>query len=149
MAENKSELFEKINNELKEAMKAKDELKLSVLRMMKSKVLNINARGELPEAEVIKIVTKYGKDLKEMIEEYTKIGRTVEVERARQELAVVQSYLPKELSADEIKALVQKTIATLGVSSIKEMGRVMKEVTGANPGIDGKLVSQFVRELLK
>ncbi len=149
MAENKSELFAKINSDLKEAMKAKDELKLSVLRMMKSKVLNVNARGDLPEADVVKIVTKYGKDLKEMIEEYTKIGRTVEVEKAKQELAIVQAYLPKELSPDEIKALVQKTVASLGVSSIKEMGRVMKEVTGSNPGIDGKLVSQFVRELLK
>lgn len=149
MAENKSALFEKINNDIKDAMKAKDELKLSVLRMMKSKVLNINARGDLPEADVARIVTKYGKDLKEMIEEYTKIGRTVEVDKAKRELAIVQAYLPKELSADEIKALVQKTIASLGVSSIKEMGRVMKEVTGGNPGIDGKLVSQFVRELLK
>ncbi len=149
MAENKSELFEKINNDIKDAMKAKDELKLSVLRMMKSKVLNINARGDLPEAEVVKIVTKYGKDLKEMIEEYTKIGRTVEVDKAKKELGIVQAYLPKELSPDEIKALVQNTISSLGVSSIKEMGRVMKEVTGANPGIDGKLVSQYVRELLK
>ncbi len=149
MAENKSELFEQINNDIKDAMKAKDELKLSVLRMMKSKVLNINARGDLPEAEVVKIVTKYGKDLKEMIEEYTKIGRTVEVDKAKKELGIVQAYLPKELSPDEIKALVQNTISSLGVSSIKEMGRVMKEVTGANPGIDGKLVSQYVRELLK
>jgi len=149
MSEEKRELFNKINADMKQAMLAKDELKLSVIRMMKSKVLNANARGDLPEAEVIKIVTKYGKDLKETIEECAKLGRTAEVERAKQELAVVQLYLPKELSAEEIKALVQKTIAGLGVSSIKEMGRVMKEVTAGNPGIDGKLVSQFVREILK
>ena len=149
MAENKSELFDKINADMKQAMLAKDELKLSVIRMMKSKVLNVNARGDLPEAEVIKIVTKYGKDLKETIEECAKLGRAAEVERAKKELEVVQSYLPKELSAEEIKTLVQKTIAGLGVTSIKEMGRVMKEVTANNPGIDGKLVSQFVRELLK
>jgi uncharacterized protein YqeY len=149
MNEEKRELLNKINADIQQAMKSKDELKLSVLRMMKSKVLYVNARGDLPEAEVVKIVTKYGKDLKETIEEFTKIGRTVEVERAKQELGVVQSYLPKELSADEIKALVQKTIAGLGATSIKEMGRVMKEVTAGNPGIDGKLVSQFVRELLK
>ena len=105
MADNKSALFEKINNDLKEAMKAKDELKLSVLRMMKSKVLNVNARGDLPEAEVVKIVSKYGKELKETIEEFTKLGRSVEVDKAKQELAIVQAYLPKELSPEEIKAL--------------------------------------------
>ena len=149
MSEEKRELLNKINADLQAAMKSKDELKLSVLRMMKSKVLYVNARGDLPEAEVIKIVTKYGKDLKETIEEYTKIGRTVEVARARQELAVVQSYLPKELTPEEIKSAVQQAIGALGATSIKEMGNVMKKVTGENPGIDGKLVSQFVRELLK
>ena len=149
MNEEKRELLNKINTDLQAAMKNKDELKLSVLRMMKSKVLYVNARGDLPEAEVIKIVTKYGKDLKETIEEYTKIGRTVEVARARQELAVVLSYLPKELTPEEIKAAVKQAIGALGATSIKEMGNVMKKVTGEHPGIDGKLVSQFVRELLK
>jgi uncharacterized protein len=149
MSEEKRELLNKINNDLHTAMKAKDELKLSVLRMMKSKVLYVNARGDLPDAEIIKIVTKYGKDLKESIEEFNKVGRSEEVARSRQELAIIQEYLPKELSADEIKALVQKSIAGLGATSIKEMGRVMKEVTANNPGIDGKLVSQFVREILK
>jgi uncharacterized protein YqeY len=149
MNEEKRELLNKINDDLHAAMKAKDELRLSVLRMMKSKVLYVNARGDLPEAEVIKIVTKYGKDLKESIAEFQKVGRSEEVQRSQQELAVVQAYLPKELSPDEIKALVQKTIAALGVSSLKEMGRVMKEVTANHPGIDGKLVSQFVREMLK
>jgi uncharacterized protein len=149
MSEEKRELLNKINADLQAAMKSKDELKLSVLRMMKSKVLYVNARGDLPEAEVIKIVTKYGKDLKETIEEYTKIGRTVEVARAQQELAVVQSYLPKELAPEEIKSAVQQAISALGATSIKEMGNVMKKVTGEHPGIDGKLVSQFVREILK
>jgi len=142
-------LFEQINNELKDAMRAKDELKLSVLRMMKSKVLYVNARGDLPEAEVVKIVTKYGKDLKESIEEFKKVGRTAEVAQAEKELAIVQSYLPKELTPEEIRAVVQKVIADLGATSIKEMGKVMKETTANNPGIDGKLVSQFVREILK
>lgn len=149
MSEEKRVLLDKINTDLHAAMKAKDELKLSVLRMMKSKVLYVNARGDLTDAEIIKIITKYGKDLKESIEEFKKVGRSEEVARSEQELALIQTYLPKELSADEIKALVQKTIAGLGVTSIKEMGRVMKEVTNGNPGIDGKLVSQFVREILK
>lgn len=131
------------------AMKNKDEFRLSVIRMMKSKVLYVNARGELPDAEVIKILNKYGKDLKESIEEFKKLGRTTEADNSAKELTVVQEYLPQELSADEIKVLVQKTIAELGASSIKEMGKVMKEITAKAPSIDGKLVSQFVREILK
>ncbi|HVN67136.1 MAG TPA: GatB/YqeY domain-containing protein [Candidatus Sulfotelmatobacter sp.] len=142
-------LFEQINHDLKEAMKAKDEQKLSVLRMMKSKVLYVNARGDLPEAEVVKIVNKYAKDLKESIAEFQKVGRSVEVAQAEKELAIVQAYLPKELSPEAIKIVVQKAIDQLGATSIKEMGKVMKEVTNNNPGIDGKIVSQFVRELLK
>ena len=149
MAEEKRELFNKINNDLKNAMKARDELRLSVLRMMKSKVLYVNARGDLPDTEIIKILTKYGKDIKESIEEFKKVGRLVEVERSEKELKIVQEYLPKELSPDEIKSLVQQAVAETGATSIKEMGNVMKAVLAKSPGIDGKLVNQFVREILK
>lgn len=149
MVEEKRELFNKINVDLQGAMRAKDELRLSVLRMMKSKILYVNARGDLSDAEIIKILTKYGKDLKESIEEFRKVGRTAEAERIEKELAVVQEYLPRELSPEEIKTLVQQTISEIGASSIKEMGRVIKAVLAKSPGIDGKLVNQFVREILK
>lgn len=142
-------MFGKINNDLQAALKAKDELRLSVLRMMKSKVLYVNARGDLPDAEIIKIITKYAKDIKESIEEFKKVGREKETERCELELAVVQEYLPRQLSADEIKSLVQSTITELGATSAKEMGNVMKAVIAKSPGIDGKIVSQFVREILK
>ena len=148
MSENKSELFGRINNDLQAAMKAKDELRLSVLRMMKSKVLYVNARGDLPDAEIIKILAKYSKELKESIEEFRKVGREPEVEKVQKELLIVQEYLPKELSPDEIKTLVQQTVTELGVTSVKEMGNVMKAVMAKSPGIDGKLVNQFVREFL-
>jgi uncharacterized protein YqeY len=144
-----SDLFNKINDDLKTAMKNKAELKLSVLRMMKSKVLNVNARGDLPEAEVIKIITKYSKELKESAEEFRKVGRAVDADRVDQELKIVQQYLPKELSSEEVKALVQQAITETGAATIKDMGNVMKATLAKQPGIDGKLVSQFVRELLK
>lgn len=147
--EEKKELFAKINKDLQEAMKRKDEMRLSVLRMMKSKVLNISARGDLPDNEILSILTKYGKSVKESIEEFKKVGRIAEVDRAEKELVVVQEYLPKELSPDEVKKIVQQAVASLGATSIKEMGKVMKEVLAQGPGIDGKLVNQFVRELLK
>lgn len=149
MAEEKREIFEKINSQLKDALKNKDELRLSTLRMMKSKVLYVNARGDLPDAEIIKILNKYSKELKESIEEFKKVGRAQEVERHEKELAIVQEYLPKELSPDEIKQAVEQAVKDTGAASIKEMGKVMKEVLAKHPGIDGKAVSQFVREFLK
>lgn len=145
----KREMFARLNKDLQAALKNKDELHLSVLRMMKSKVLYVNARGDLPDADIIKILNKYGKELKESIEEFTKVGRMADVERIKQELKIVQEYLPKELSPDEVKALVQQAIAETGAASLKEMGNVMKAVMAKAPGIDGKLVNQFVREILK
>lgn len=149
MEEEKRELFQKINDQLKNALKNKDELRLSTLRMMKSKILYVNAKGDLPDLEITKILKKYSKELKESIEEFKKVSRPEEAERHEKELAIVAEYLPKELSSDEIKNLVQQTIQELGASSIKEMGKVMKEVLSKHPGVDGKSVNQFVREFLK
>ncbi len=149
MAEEKRELFNKINEDLKTAMKEKNELRLSTLRMMKSKILYVNARGDLTDAEVIKIITKFSKELKESIEEFKKVDRQDEADKSAKELEIVKEYLPKELSADEIKSLVEQVIKETGASSMKEMGTVMKAVTAKQPGIDGKVVSQLVRELLK
>jgi uncharacterized protein YqeY len=149
MGEEKRELFNKINQELKNALKNKDELRLSTLRMMKSKVLYVNPKGDLPDMEILKILKKYAKTLKEAIEEFKKVGRSEEVERHEKELAIVSEYLPKELSPEEVKKIVQQAIQETGAASIKETGKVMKEVLGKHPGIDGKTVNQFVRELLK
>lgn len=142
-------LFEKINNDIKEAMKSKDSAKLSVLRMMKSKVLYVNARGELEENEVIKIINKYAKEIKETIEETKKVGRVDEAKQAEIELKIVEEYLPKQLTDEEIKILVKKTIEKEGASSMKDMGHVMKAMLAKAPSADGKLVSQLVREALK
>ncbi len=144
-----SELFSKINSELTKAMKERNQARLSVLRMVKSKVLYVNARGDLPDVEIIKIIKKYGKDLNESIEQFKKVGKNDEVTQHEKELEIVKEFLPKELSADEIKNIVQETIKSVGAESIKEMGKVMKEITANHPGIDGKTVSQLVRELLK
>ena len=73
----------------------------------------------------------------------------VELPNTEKELVIVQEFLPKELSLEEIKAAVEQAIKDVGATSIKEMGKVMKEALGKHPGIDGKVVNQFVRELLK
>jgi len=149
MGEEKRELFNKINQELKNALKSKNELRLSTLRMMKSKVLYVNAKGDLPDAEITKILKKYSKELKESIEEFKKVERPAEVERHEKELAIVSEFLPKELSPEEIKKAVEQAVKDTGAASIKELGKVMKEVLAKHPGIDGKTVNQFVREILK
>lgn len=149
MAEEKKELFAKINADLQKAMKEKKELLLSTLRMVKSKILYVNARGDLADNEILKIIKKYGKELKESIEEFKKVGRNDDAGRVEKELEIVATYLPKEMAADEVKTIVQQTIQELGVSSVKDMGNVMKAVMAKAPGVDGKLVNQFAREILK
>lgn len=141
-------MFKKVNADLQKAMKEKDNLRLETLRMMKSKILNVNARGDLPETEIIKILTKYAKSLEDTIEETKKVNRPEAVEKLDKELAIVREYLPKQLSADEVKKAVEEAIAASGATSIKDMGKVMKEVLAKHPGIDGKMVNQFVREKL-
>ena len=142
-------LFEKINNDLKEALKNKDTMKLSVLRMIKSKILYVNARGDLPEVEVSKIINRYGKEIKETIDETKKVGRADEAKQAELELKIVEEYLPKQLSDDDIKALIKKIVEEEGAISMKDMGKVMKAVLAKAPTIDGKVASQLVREALK
>jgi uncharacterized protein YqeY len=117
--------------------------------MMKSKILYVNARGDLTDDEIIKILIKYGKELKESIEEFKKVGKNEEAEQHEKELNIVSEFLPKQLSPEEIKSIVQNTIEELGATSIKDMGKVMKDVIAKHPGVDGKIVNQFVREILK
>jgi len=149
VAEEKRELFDRLNKDLQKSMKEKNEERLAVLRMMKSKICYVNPKGDLSDVEIIKILTKYKHEIKESIEEYKKVNRQDVVELNQKELKIVEEYLPRELSAEEIKSIVQQTIQELGATSIKEMGKVMKEVLAKHPGIDGKTVNQFVREFLK
>jgi len=149
MGEEKRELFGKINTELQKALKEKNELRLAVLRMVKSKILYVNARGDLPDPEILKIIKKYSKSVKESIEEFKKVGKDEEAATHEKELAIVSEFLPAELSPEEVKKIVEQTIKDVGATSIKEMGKVMKEITAKYPSIEGKAASQLVRELLK
>ena len=143
------EMFKKLNNDLAAAMKAKDASRLEVIRMMKSKVLNVNARGDLPDAEIIKILSKYAKSLKDAIEETKKVNRPEAVAKLESELKIVEEYLPKMLSEAEAKDLVAKTIAELGVSGPKEMGKVMKAIAAKGLSVDNSVISKLVSEALK
>jgi hypothetical protein len=142
------ELFRKLNNDLAAAMKAKNAFRLGVIRMMKSKVLNVNARGDLPDAEILKILQKYAKSLKDAIEETKKVNRPEAVEKLEKELKIVGEYLPKMLSEAEVRDVVAKAIAEVGATSQKETGKVMKAVMGKGFNVDGSMVSKLVSEML-
>jgi uncharacterized protein YqeY len=142
-------LFKKINEDLQAAMKAKDIVRLETLRMMKSKILNVNARGDLPEAELIKILSKYSKSLRDSIEEFKKVNRPDAVAAVEGEIKIIGEYLPRQLSEDEVRDAVKKAIAEIGASSAKEKGLVIKKVVSENSGVDGGVVSRLVSEVLK
>jgi len=143
-----NELFKKLNNDLSSAMKAKDKFRLDVIRMMKSKVLNVNARGDLPDAEILKILQKYAKSLKDAIEETKKVNRPDAVKKLEGELKVVEEYLPKMLSEAEVRDVIAKVIAEVGAVSPKETGKVMKAVMGKGFNVDGSMVSKLVSQML-
>ncbi|KAF0135071.1 MAG: hypothetical protein FD145_209 [Candidatus Saganbacteria bacterium] len=91
--ENNKTILPGISNDIAKAMKEKEELRLSVLRMMKSKILYVNARGDLPDPEIIKIIAKYAKELKESIEEAKKVDRPEAAKKTEAELKIVEEYL--------------------------------------------------------
>ncbi|MEO2083704.1 MAG: GatB/YqeY domain-containing protein [Desulfurobacteriaceae bacterium] len=145
-------LKERLREDMKEAMKSKDKVKLSTIRMINSLIKNaeIEKRGELTDDEIVQLLMKYAKQRRESIEMYEKGGRQDLVEKEKAELAVVESYLPKQLSEDELKEIVKKAIEETGASSAKDLGKVMKAVMPRVKGrADGSVVNRIVREMLE
>lgn len=144
-------LKERIDKELKEAMKAKDQVKVSALRMLKSEMqkVAIEKREELKDDAITKVIQKSVKQRKESIEQFEKGNRADLAEKEKKELAVLESFLPEMISEDKLKEIVTAVISELGASTKKDMGRVMKEVLARAKGAaDGKMVSQIVSGLL-
>ena len=145
-------LLEKIASDMKEAMRAKDALRLSTLRMLKSAVeyAKIEKKQEnLPDAEVISVIKKQIKQRQDSIEGFEKGGRVDLAEKEKAELSVLKSYLPEELSAEQVTEIVKATIAEVGATTKADMGKVMKAVQAKLAGrADNKLVSQIVSTCL-
>jgi len=124
-------LRDDINNAVKEAMKAKDERKLSTLRMVNSTLKNadIEARGQgkppLGDPEVLAVLQKMIKQRQESVELYDKGGRAELAAAEREEIAVISAYLPKQMSEDEVKAAISAVMAETGATGIKDMGKVI------------------------
>lgn len=144
-------LRERLNEELKASMKSKDELKLSVIRMVRSSVKNreIDQQHELDEREIVEIISTLCKQRRESIRLFKEANRQDLVDKEEKELALLLEFLPQQLTRTELEELVRKTVAECDAQGPKDMGRVMKALQPAVAGrADGKLVSEVVKEQL-
>ncbi|HEU4724927.1 MAG TPA: GatB/YqeY domain-containing protein [Candidatus Eisenbacteria bacterium] len=146
-------LEERLNDEMKQALKSGQAARLGTLRMMRSQILLEKKKDvsiqTLADAQVIQVLGAYAKKLRDSAAEYEKLGRPEQAEQIRAEMAIVQEYLPQPLSPEEAKSLVAQVIADLGATSAKDFGRIMKEAQGRAAGrADGKALSDLVRAAL-
>jgi uncharacterized protein YqeY len=145
-------LQEKLGQEIKAAMLAKDPDRLSALRMLKSAIgyVLIEKKSEtLPDTDFVAIVQKEVKKRRDSIEQFEKGGRPELATKEKAEIAVLEIFLPQPLSGEELEALVRATIAETGATSKKEMGPVIKAVQAKAAGrADGKTISQLAGKLL-
>jgi uncharacterized protein len=145
-------LAEKIQKDLTDAMRAKDELRLSVLRMIKSAITykETEKLRKLDEPESIQLLQTLVKQRKESIDQFTKGNRNDLVDKETKELAILETYLPAGASDAEMDAAIAKAIAETGATSIKQMGAVVKSAKAALEGktVDGKALSDRVRSRL-
>jgi len=139
-------LIEKINLGIKEAIRSQDQIRLNTLRMLKSKILAVDARAALPDAEVIKLFKTYLGSLQEAREQ--SVSRPEIVKQLEKEIEIVQEFLPKALSVEETKKIVAQAIADSGAKTKKDLGLVMKTIMKLNNTVDGKLAKDLATQLL-
>ena len=136
-------LLERIDADLKKAMLARDEVSRETLRMIKSELLTLDDPDELA------VLSRAVKSRRDSIKSYIEGGRQDLADKELAEIAVIERYLPKQLSEDEARDAIAAIIGELGLSSKKELGKVMKEVKARYPGqIDGKVASSIANGLL-
>lgn len=145
-------LRDRLTEDLKLAMKARDQLRMDVIRMIKAAVLNkeVELKKDLDDAEMSRIMTTMIKQRKESVEQFEKGQRAELAAKERQEISIIETYLPKALSAEELAQAVDAVIRETGATSSKDMGLVMKAVMArlAGQSVDGKSVSDLVRSKL-
>lgn len=144
-------LTEKIRADLTESMKARDTERTSTLRMIQAALKNeqIEKQHELSDEEVLVVLRRAVKQRQDSIEQYTKGGRKDLADKEASELRMLDIYLPKQMSDEEVEATVQAMIADVGATTKKDSGRVMKEIMAKYKGlIDGKKVQEIVGRLL-
>lgn len=145
-------LHDRLTEDLKLAMKSRDQLRMDVIRMIKAAVLNkeVELKRDLDDAEMSRVMTALVKQRRESVEQFEKAQRTELAEKERKEITIIESYLPKPLSHDELDTLVVSIMRETGASSMKDLGLIMKKVMARVEGqpLDGKLVSDLVKSKL-
>ena len=146
-------LFDQISEDIKAAMKARDKVRLETLRNIKKVFLEAKtapgANDTLTDADALKIISKLAKQGKETAATYVQAGRQDLSEAELAQVEVLESYLPKQLSEEEIVAAVKNIIAEVGATSMKEMGKVMGTASKALAGkADGRVISEIVKKFL-
>jgi uncharacterized protein YqeY len=144
-------LLVKLNDDMKQAMRDKEKLKLSVIRMVKSSIKNeeINQGNELTEDQVLAIINRELKQCRDSLHEFEKAGRVDLAEQSKAEVDILLTYLPKQLEESEIRLLVQETIQQVNAVSKKDLGKVMGALMPKIQGkADGTLVNRIVQEFL-
>ena len=147
-------LQQRVDSDLKEAMRAKDATKLVVLRMLKSAlkyaaIAKSGAEAELSDGEAVQVIRKQAKQRQDSIESFEKGGRAELADKEKEELAILNTYLPQAMNQDELAKVVRETIAELGATSKAQMGVVMKALQGKVAGrADGKTLSAEVQKQL-
>lgn len=147
-------LTEQVQKDMVEAMRSRDELRLSTLRMMKTALENkrIEKRAPLEESEAQQVLNTLIKQRRDAIEQFKKGGRQELADKEAAEIILIEAYLPKALGEEAIAATVKATIAEMGSPTMKDMGTVMKNVMAklqaAGARVDGKVVSELVRKQL-
>jgi len=143
---------EKLNSDLKEALKEGNKIKLSVVRMLLSSIKNkeIDKGGELSEEEILTVLSHHAKLRREAAEEFAKGGRKDLVQKEKEELKIIQSYLPEQLTEEKLKEMVKEVILEVRAVSIKDIGKVMKILMPRVRGqANGKVVNKIVQEALE
>lgn len=146
-------LEQQIQEDIKAAMKAKDSVAMNAVRAVKGEILLFKTAeggsGEVTDENVLKMIRKLVKQRRESAEQYVAAGRKELADNELAEAAVIEKYLPKQLSEAEVEAKVKEIIAELGATSLKEMGKVMGVANSALAGqADGRTISGIVRKLL-
>ncbi len=142
---------DKVIKDMTQAMKDQDKFKLSVLRMLKSalQMEKIAKKHDLSDDETIAVIKRQVKQRKDSIEEFTKYNKTEEVDNLNKEIEILSAYLPEELSEEELNKIIDEVFAEVKPESIKEMGKVMKEVTArCGSRADMSEVSKIVKSKL-
>jgi len=144
-------LSEQITVDMKQAMRDKDKFKLSVIRMVLSaiKYAEIEKRTALSDEQVLDVLTREVKQRRDSLTEFEKAGRTDLVETVQEEIKILMEYLPQQLTEQELKAIINEAITSVGAVGKADMGKVMSAVMPKVKGrADGKLINQLVQELL-